>query len=150
MDDNLFYAIASVFIVFFSLSLPNVYRSEALLTPVASENSLSGALENLGSLGALAGNILPSQSNDSNSAKAMEKVTSLSFFEEKILPQIFLPNLMAFKSWSAGTNSVTYDDDIYDVIQIHGLEKYLSSNSSSECAGEPQSFFRTSGCGKRY
>ena len=46
-------AIASVFIVFFSLSLPNVYRSEALLTPVASENSLSGALENLGSLGAL-------------------------------------------------------------------------------------------------
>lgn len=106
--------VASIFIVFFSLSLPNIYRSEALLTPVAVENSLGGALESLGSLGALAGNILPTEATDSNSAKAMEKVSSLSFFEEKILPQIFLPNLMAVESWSAKSNIVTYDDDIYD------------------------------------
>jgi hypothetical protein len=106
--------VASIFIVFFSLSLPNIYRSEALLTPVAAENSLGGALESLGSLGALAGNILPTEATDSNSAKAMEKVSSLSFFEEKILPQIFLPNLMAVESWSAKSNIVTYDDDIYD------------------------------------
>lgn len=106
--------VASIFIVFFSLSLPNIYRSEALLTPVAAENSLGGALESLGSLGALAGNILPTEATDSNSAKAMEKVSSLSFFEEKILPQIFLPNLMAVKSWSAKSNIVTYDDDIYN------------------------------------
>ena len=106
--------VASIFIVFFSLSLPNIYRSEALLTPVAVENSLGGALESLGSLGALAGNILPTEATDSNSAKAMEKVSSLSFFEEKILPQIFLPNLMAVESWSAKSNIVTYDDDIYN------------------------------------
>lgn len=106
--------VASIFIVFFSLSLPNIYRSEALLTPVAAENSLGGALESLGSLGALAGNILPTEATDSNSAKAMEKVSSLSFFEEKILPQIFLPNLMAVESWSAKSNIVTYDDDIYN------------------------------------
>lgn len=134
-------AIASVFIVFFSLSLPNVYRSEALLTPVASENSLSGALENLGSLGALAGNILPSQSNDSNSAKAMEKVTSLSFFEEKILPQIFLPNLMAFKSWSAGTNSVTYDDDIYDVDSNSWTREYAFPQTQVPSAQESHRAF---------
>ena len=78
------------------------------------ENSLGGALESLGSLGALAGNILPTEATDSNSAKAMEKVSSLSFFEEKILPQIFLPNLMAVESWSAKSNIVTYDDDIYN------------------------------------
>lgn len=107
-------AVASVFIVFFSLSLPNIYRSEALLTPVAAENSLGGALESLGGLGALAGNIIPTEASDSNSAKAMEKVSSLSFFEEKIIPQIFLPNLMAVKSWSAKSNIVSYDDEIYD------------------------------------
>ena len=108
-------AVASVFIVFYSLSLPNIYRSEALLTPVAAENSLSGALESLGGLGALAGNILPAEASDSNSAKAMEKVASLSFFEKKILPQIYLPNLMAVKSWNARTNKVTYDDEVFDL-----------------------------------
>ena len=82
-------AVASVFIVFYSLSLPNIYRSEALLTPVAAENSLSGALESLGGLGALAGNILPAEASDSNSAKAMEKVASLSFFEKNIATNIF-------------------------------------------------------------
>ena len=61
-------AVASVFIVFYSLSLPNIYRSEALLTPVAAENSLSGALESLG-IRALAGNILPAEASDSNSQK---------------------------------------------------------------------------------
>ena len=114
MDDNFLYSSCICFYCFFSLSLPNIYRSEALLTPVAAENSLSGALESLGSLGALAGNILPAEASDSNSAKAMEKVSSLSFFEEKILPQIFLPNLMAVESWSAKSNIVTYDDDIYN------------------------------------
>ena len=74
-----------------ALSLPNIYRSEALLTPVAVENSLGGALESLGSLGALAGNILPTEATDSNSAKAMEKVSSLSFFEEKYYRKSFYP-----------------------------------------------------------
>ena len=82
--------ITSIFIVFFSLSLPNIYRSEALLTPVAAENSLGGALESLGSLGALAGNILPTEALI-QILKAMEKVSSLSFFEEKYYRKSFYP-----------------------------------------------------------
>lgn len=106
--------IASVIVVFYSLSLPNIYRSEALLTPVVAENGLSGSLENLGGLGALAGDVFGGESSDSNSAQAMEKVTSLSFFTNQIMPQIFLPNLVAVESWSLGTNKISYDDEVYD------------------------------------
>ena len=47
-----FTTFASIFAVIFSLSLPNVYESKALLAPVDSSSSISGAL---GSYRGLAG-----------------------------------------------------------------------------------------------
>ena len=44
---------------------------------------------------------------------ALEKVVSLSFFETNILPNIFLPDLMALKSWNYDSNSLIYDARIY-------------------------------------
>ena len=50
----------------------------------------------------------------SNSVKALEKLNTLSFFENNIMPNIFLPDLMAFDSWDASNNKIIYNTDIYD------------------------------------
>lgn len=99
--------------VIFSFLLPNIYESKAMLVPVNSSNSTSGALGSYSALAGLAGISLPSGGED-NSAKAIQKISSLSFFVNNILPNIYLPDLMAVKSWNSKTNTVAFDKNIYD------------------------------------
>ncbi len=107
-------AIASIIVVIYSLSLPNIYQSRALLSPAAVDGGMSGSLGGVSSLASLAGVNLPSQTNQTNSLKAIEKLKTLSFFKEEILPNIFLPELMAVKSWNLSKNVITFDEGIYD------------------------------------
>lgn len=109
-----FTAFISIIAVIYSLLLPNIYESKALLVPVDSSDGISGALASYGSLAGLAGISLPSGNDVANSEKAIKKIGSLSFFENIILPNIYLPDLMAVKSWNYKTNTLTYDDSIYD------------------------------------
>lgn len=106
-------AIAAVIGVLYSLSLPNIYLSSALLAPVDSSDGLSSNLKSYSGLASIAGIDLSSKDNSSNSLKAMEKINSLSFFENNILPNIFLPELMAVEYWSAEMNLLKFDEDIY-------------------------------------
>ena len=100
--------------VIFSLLLPNIYVSKAILVPVNSSNNISGAFGGYKSLAGLAGLNLPATGNVDNTVKAIEKIKSLSFFENNILTNIYLPDLMAFKSWDAETNKLTYNNSIYN------------------------------------
>ena len=105
----------SVIGILYSLSLPNIYQSTALLYPTEQQsNGLGGAMKAYSGLAGLAGINLSSQSSDSNSVKALEKVTSLSFFAENLMPNIFLPDLMAVDSWDKDSNLLIYDEDIYN------------------------------------
>ncbi len=99
--------------VLYSLRLPNIYESKSLLIPVDSSSDISGALGNYSTLAGIAGINLPSSNDGSNSLKAIQKLSSLSFFENNIMTNIFLPDLMALKSWSPETNTMTYDERIY-------------------------------------
>ncbi len=104
---------ACVVVLIYSLALPNIYESRVLLVPNDSNNQ-SGLAKNYGSLASIAGVSLPSNSNMSNSKKAIKKLTSLSFFESNILPNIFLPDLVAIDSWNSELNFINYDNEIYD------------------------------------
>jgi len=103
----------SIIGVIYSLSLPNIYESKALLVPVNSSSGISGALGSYGGLAGLAGISLSSGGDEGNSVKAIQKISSLSFFENNILPNIYLPDLMALMTWGLESNTLTYDQKIY-------------------------------------
>ena len=102
----------SIMAVLYSITLPNVYKSEALLSPVVSEGS-NEAMSNMGGLASLAGINLQTQSVG-NSTKALKKLTTLSFYEDNILPNIFLPDLMAMDSWDSKNNKIIYDKNVFN------------------------------------
>ena len=114
---SLFFFLALIY----SFFLPNIYESKALLSPVNEQNSVYKTVRNYSSIANLAGLNMTPPSTDSNSVKALEKLESLSFYTNNILPNIFLPDLMALRSWDSKTNTITYDDKIYD----DGLKKWV-------------------------
>ncbi len=108
-------ALFSVLALIYSFFLPNIYQSKALLSPVGEETSgINNAFQNYGGIASLAGISLLGQSSDKNSIKALDKLVSLSFFSDHILPNIFLPNLMAVRSWDPYTNEILYDEKKYN------------------------------------
>lgn len=113
--------------IIYSISLPNIYKSEALLDSYESNDMISGAIQNYSSLANLAGISLPSSGGSNKAEKAIKKIKSFSFFENNILPFIYLPDLMAFRSWDSSSNQVTYKKDLYD----HSKKLWISKNSNS-------------------
>ena len=106
-------AIFSVIAVIYSLSLSNIYKSSALLSPVADNSSANQSFNNIGGLAGLAGINISSLSSG-KSTKAIAKITTLSFFENNILPNIFLPDLMASTNWDEESNTVLYDEGLFN------------------------------------
>tara|TARA_B100000900_G_scaffold205352_1_gene174049 strand:- start:5283 stop:6245 length:963 start_codon:yes stop_codon:yes gene_type:complete len=99
----------------YSLTLQNIYKSTAILNPIEKTDSISGALENFSGIASLAGINLPASTQESNTAKAIEKLKSLSFFENEIMPNIKLEELMAVKYWDEQKNILVFDSNIYNV-----------------------------------
>ena len=104
----------SIIALIYSLLLPNIYEAKALLVPVNPSSGIAGALGSYSGLAGIAGISLPTGGDEGNSAKAIEKIRSLSFFENSILTNIHLPDLMAVKSWNIKTNTLVFDDSIYN------------------------------------
>ena len=136
-------AFASIVGVIYSLSLPNIYESKAMLVPVNSSSGIAGALGSYSGLAGLAGISLPSGGDEGNSAKAIQKISSLSFFENNILTNIYLPDLMAVKSWNSKTNTLTFDDSIYDTNSNTWIRDYSYPQQQIPSAQESFEVFKT-------
>ena len=117
-------AFVSIAGVIYSLLLPNIYESRALLVPVNSSSSIAGSLAGYSGLAGLAGISLPSGNSEGNSVEAIKKLSSLSFFENNIMPNIYLPDLMAFKSWNSKTNKVVFDESLFEVKTNSWIRNY--------------------------
>ena len=106
------FAVASVV---YAISQPNIYKSEALLAPAEQEGSggLSALAGQFGGLASLAGVNLGGGS--SNKAQlAIEVLKSRQFTSDFIQKHNILADLMAAESWNMQTNTLVYDDEIYD------------------------------------
>ena len=124
-----FTVIFSIVAVLYSLSLPNIYQSSALLSPVSKDNS-NQSLKGVGGLATLAG-IDINTSAGGIEAKAIKKLSTLSFFSDSIYPYIYLPDLMAIESWNPTSNTISYKNNLYkDDLEMQ--IKYYNKNYSWE------------------
>jgi LPS O-antigen subunit length determinant protein (WzzB/FepE family) len=108
--------IASAIAVAVALSMPNIYRSEALLAPVSSDSSgLGGLASKFGGLASLAGVSLPGGGGGDKTTTGLEVLKSRAFFAEFITKHDVLVPLMAAEGWSAADNQLVIDPEVYDV-----------------------------------
>ncbi|AVF76119.1 LPS O-antigen length regulator [Vibrio alginolyticus] len=99
----------------YALSLPNIYKADALLAPAESSNSggLSKMAGQLGGLAALAGvNLGASESSQTD--LAVQVMKSRQFVEAFINKHELLVPLMAAKGWDLANNKLILDQDLYD------------------------------------
>ncbi len=106
-------SVAAILSVIVALMLPNVYVSKSLLTPTASEDSLSSKLGGLSSFAGIAGVALP-KAGSNKSEEGIERIKSFEFFSTYILPNIKLENIVAVEKWVPKDNSIVYDKKIFD------------------------------------
>ena len=136
-------AFISIIGVIYSLLLPNLYESKAMLVPVNSSSGISGALGSYSGLAGLAGISLPSDGDVGNSAKAIKKIRSLSFFENNLLANIHLPDLMAVEFWNSKKNILAFDDSIYDTNSNTWIRDYSYPKQQIPSAQESFAVFKT-------
>lgn len=105
--------LASILIVFYSLSIPNIYTSYSLLAP-AQTSSQSSAFDRITGLANVGGINLQS-SEGSLTDEAIATIKSLKFFKNNFLPNIFLPNLFAIEEWNMVENNIIYNKNIFDI-----------------------------------
>lgn len=100
--------------VFYALSLPNIYKSEATLAPTeeASGGGLSGMAGQLGGLASLAGVNLGGQNADKTTI-TIEILQSRAFIKSFVEKYNILPELMAVEEWNR-QNGLVYNKEIYD------------------------------------
>lgn len=99
----------------YAISLPNIYQATAKIIVNESSNVdfRGSSTSPVNQLAGLAGLNLGTSKNQSV-AEAIEKITSLSFFSERLKPSIFLPDLFAAEAWNPKTGKLTYAGEIYN------------------------------------
>ncbi|WP_062567250.1 Wzz/FepE/Etk N-terminal domain-containing protein [Pseudoalteromonas arabiensis] len=107
------FAIASVF---YAVNQPNIYKSEALLAPVEqdSKSGLGALAGQFGGLASLAGVNLGINSRVDKTKMALAVLKSRQFVGNFIEKHGILPELMAVKSWDKNTNSLIYNEDLFN------------------------------------
>lgn len=103
--------------VFYALSLPDMYKSEALLASAeqSDSNSLGRMAGQLGGLASLAGFNFRN-GGSSKSAEALEIMKSWSFIESFIQEQGIQAEVFAVKKWDKQTNSLVYNEEMFDPV----------------------------------
>ena len=135
--------LVSIIGVIYSLLLPNIYESKAVLVPANPSSSISRSIRSYSSLAGLAGINIPSTEDGGNSSKAIKKIGSLSFFENNILTNIHLPDLMAIKSWNPEANILVYDESIYNLDDNNWVREYSYPRKQIPSAQESFEVFKS-------
>ena len=113
-------AITAVFAigsVIYAINQPNIYKSEALLAPAESEQGggLAALAGQFGGLASMAGINLGGGGGVDKTQMAIEVMKSRQFTSQFIQKHKILPDLMAVDKWNMSDNSITYDEELYNL-----------------------------------
>jgi len=126
--------------VAYALSLPNIYKSEALLAP-AQEQSGGGLMTSqLGGLASLAGISLGGGGLD-KTGLAIEIIKSRIFVAKFINDHDLLVPLMATKGWDQNSNQLIYNEQAYDVNEQKWLREVKAPFTPQPSAQEAYKAF---------
>lgn len=99
----------SLFVIY-SLFLPNIYTSSALLLASEEQDSLSSNISRFSPFASLTGVNL---TEVSKSLEAIKRIESFEFFSKLFVPNIKYENLVAAKKWDPELNQVIYNEDLF-------------------------------------
>jgi uncharacterized protein involved in exopolysaccharide biosynthesis len=109
-------SIAAAIAVVYALSLPNIYRSEALLASTSSGGGgLGGLAAKYGGLASLAGISLPGGGGGDKTGLGLEVMKSRAFIRQFIERRNILVPLMAAEAWNASSGELVINESIYNV-----------------------------------
>ena len=126
----------SIFAIFYSLSIDNVYRSYAILA--GSQDSESSLTSNLVSLAGI------SNESANSTDKGLEILQSLKFFENFIENNDdLLVGMVATDHWDRKKNELVIDNSIYDIVKMSWKEEPPTSQQSHRYFLSKLNFERT-------
>ena len=100
--------------VAYSLNLPNIYKSKAVLASVSSSDSMSSMPQSLSSAASMMGFGMSGYSNSSKTQEAIKRIKSFDFFNNYFLPRVKLEDIVAVESWDSEKNEIIYASSLYD------------------------------------
>lgn len=106
--------IAAVISVAIALSLPNIYRAEALLQADEGLGALSSLANQYGNLASLAGVPLPDVTASDKKAIGIAILQSRQFLTNFMGRHNIIPELMAVSAYNVNTGELSYDPTIFD------------------------------------
>jgi uncharacterized protein involved in exopolysaccharide biosynthesis len=107
--------VAGIIAVAIALSMPNIYRAEALLSPVSSDGGgMNGLANKFGGLASLTGVSLDGGGFD-KTTMGIEVLKSRTFFADFVGKYPVMVDLMASNGWDLNNNKILIDNEIYDV-----------------------------------
>ena len=116
----------SLFGVFYSLSLTDIYKSEAIVASTSGSNEMS----QISGLASLAGISLSQNTGPNKVNMGIEIIQSLNFFENFSSKYDLLPSLLAAKKWNRNENVLEYDESLFDSNKFEWVnEKILSRDN---------------------
>ena len=111
----IFTLLATIIAITISLSIPDTFRSEASLAPAFSEGSSSNSsLGSLSGLASIAGGSLTNNNID-KTTMGIEVLKSRKFFNNLSKKYNLLIPLMASEGWDKESNSLIYNENIFDI-----------------------------------
>ena len=110
--------------IYYSLSLPNIYRSEATLASASDSGSMSNMRSQYAAVASLAGIAVPTDNSSKKVAESIEIMNSLNFFEDFASDEVIFFNLQAPIGWDENLNILLIDSDKFDTVK----KKWVSSS----------------------
>lgn len=115
-------AVFGIFSVWYSLSLPNIYRSTATLAEASNDQAGIAPQGGLASLAGFAGVDLGTR--EAKDQIALELLASLSFYSKIFDDDEWVRiNLFAAERWNPDTNEILYNEKIYSTSQFKWTRK---------------------------
>ncbi len=120
------FAISSVF---YALSLPNIYTSDVVLKVAGSSSSSISSNSQFGSIAALAGvNLGSGGGMDEKADLAKQTIRSRDFVKHVSKFDEVLPALMALKEFDPASQSMIFDEELYDSEKKEWISAVPSNN----------------------